>query len=636
MLKFFRDQKNSWLMKGILTLTALSFVSLFGLSRTLERIPDEGKAIAEVAGKKITVAQYINEINEKVRSIGKMTQKPFSIKDAVESGMLLPQLNQMISRIVMESTADNLKLAVADSSVREIIKNMPMFSGADGSFSLSAYKRYLSEMGLSEKRFIDDTFLDLRSHQLTTAAGTLAIVSKNMAETEYVLQNEKRSADVFTITPSKLKISGKPTAEEKENLYKDMAEQLTAPEYRSFTVMYLTLADVSKKIEISEEELLEAFNENKDSYTIEEIRDVDQMLFNSREEADKAYAALQKGQGFMDVAKKFANQTEDQTKLGEITPSTATGDWADVVFSAKKGELIAPVQTAFGWQILRVNKITPKIERQFKEVRDEIEQKLIASVAFDTLSETAVSLDDRFGAGETIEEVSKSTGFPVKKFTMLDPEGLDENGKASGISKSILATAFMMDAGKESPMIEDGTGFFVLRVDEIRDPAVKPIEKSEKEIYAAWLADKQQEKAKQIAQEIETALKKGTASETVSAKTGIPYKHMKGITRHTQQLPASTVYRLFNQPVNTVITQPSAKEYLVTKAVSVIPAKPEKDAVGVAELRRQLQDQAAKEKADIILADFGSYLKMKVYENRAQTAFSYLTKAIQENRDDED
>ena len=85
-----------------------------------------------------------------------------------------------------------------------------------------------------------------------------------------------------------------------------------------------------------------------------------------------------------------------------------------------------------------------------------------------------------------------------------------------------------------------------------------------------------------------------------------------------------------------MITQPSAKEYLVTKAVSVIPAKPEKDAVGVAELRRQLQDQAAKEKADIILADFGSYLKMKVYENRAQTAFSYLTKAIQENRDDED
>mgnify|MGYP002766517336 CR=1 FL=1 len=32
MLKFFRDQKDSWLVKGILILTALSFMSLFGVS----------------------------------------------------------------------------------------------------------------------------------------------------------------------------------------------------------------------------------------------------------------------------------------------------------------------------------------------------------------------------------------------------------------------------------------------------------------------------------------------------------------------------------------------------------------------------------------------------------------------------
>ncbi|MBR1778625.1 MAG: SurA N-terminal domain-containing protein [Alphaproteobacteria bacterium] len=634
MLKFFRDQKNSWLMKGILILTALSFVSLFRLSG-LEQIPDEGKAIATVAGKKITVAQYVNEINQKIKSISKMTQRPFTVKDAVEAGMLLPQLNQMISRAVMESAVDHLKLIVPDESVREIVKNMPMFSDADGSFSLTAYRKYLSDMGLSEKRFIDDTFLDMRTQQLISAAGTLAVVPKETAETEYSLQNEKRIADVFTITPSKLKIAGKPTAEEKDLLYKDMAEELTAPEYRSFTVMYLKLEDVSKKISISEEELLEAFNENKDSYTIEEIRDVDQMLFTSQEEAEQAYAALQKGQKFMDVAKKFARQTEDQTKLGDITPSTATGDWADIVFTAQKGEVIAPVQTAFGWQILRVNAITPKIEKQFKEVREEIEQKLIASMAFDTLSETATELDDRFGAGETIEEVAQSTGFPVKKFTMVDPAGLDENGKTAAVPKNVLETAFLLDAGKESPMIEDGSGFFVLRVDDIRDPAVKPIEKVQKEIQAAWLADKQREKTKEIAREIEESLKKGIAPKTISKKTGIPYQRLKDLTRRSTQLPAGIIYRLFNQPVNTIISQSSSPEYIVAKAVSITPAPVGKDSIGVAEIRRQMQDQMAKDKADVILADFAVYLKMKINENTAQKAFSYLTKSVQETEEEE-
>ena len=58
-------------------------------------------------------------------------------------------------------------------------------------------------------------------------------------------------------------MSGAPSAEEKEKLYKEMTEELTAPEYRTFTVMSLTLEDVSKKIDVSEDELLEYFNENK-------------------------------------------------------------------------------------------------------------------------------------------------------------------------------------------------------------------------------------------------------------------------------------------------------------------------------------------------------------------------------------
>lgn len=634
MLKFFRDQKNSWMMKAILILTALSFISLFRLGG-LEQIPDEGKAIATVAGKKITVAQYVNEIHQKIKSIGKMTQRPFSLKDAVENGMLLPLLNQMISRVVMEETVNELKLTVPDAAVRDIVKSMPMFSDVDGSFNMSVYKKYLSDMGMSEKRFIDDTFLDMRTQQMMNAAGTLGIISQKTAETEYNLQNEKRAADVFTITPARLKISGAPTEKEKEELYKDMAEDLMSPEYRSFTVMYLTLDEVSKKINLSEEELLEAYNENKNSYTIEEIRDVDQMLFSSETEANEAYAALKKGQKFMDVAKKFAHQTEEQTKLGDITPSTATGDWADIVFTAKKGEIIAPVQTAFGWQILRVNAITPKIERQFKEVRDEIEQKMIASMAFDTLSETAVELDDRFGAGETIEEVAQSTRFPVQKFTMVDPSGLNENGKPAGVSKNVLATAFLLEAGKESPMMEDGSGFYVLRVDEIVDPAVKPIEKVQKEIQAAWLSDKQRDKAKNIAREIEESLKKGVAPKTIAAKTGIPYQRLKDLTRHSTKLPSAIVYRLFNQPVKTVITQTSSPDYIVARAVSATAANARKDSIGVAELRRQMQDMLAKEKADAVLADFAVYLKTNIKENMVQKTFSYLTKSVQENEEEE-
>lgn len=634
MLKFFRDQKNSWLMKGILILTALSFVSLFGSGRFLEKIPDEGKAIAKIHGEKITVAEFVNEVNHKVRSLSNITQKPFTIQDFVQSGMLISLFNQMISRSVMQAAVDDLNITVSDQAVRDEIKDMPVFTDYDGSFSMAAYKQYLSDMGISEKRFIDDAFLDMRAQQLTNAAKTVTIVPQKTAETLYSLQNEKRTADVFTITPADIRIKGNPNKEDQERLYKELSDDLIAPEYRTFTVMYLTLEDVAKKIKISEEELLEVYNENKDSYAIEEIRDVDQMLFTSKEEADEAYAALQKGQDFMEVAKKYANQTEDQTKLGDLTPSTATGDWADVVFSVKKGEIVPPVQTAFGWQILRVNKITPKVEKQFKDVRDEIEQKLIDSMAYDTLSETAVALDDRFGAGETIEEVAQSTGYPVKKYTLIDPAGSDESGKQIDISKTVLATAFLSEPGRETPMTEEGSDYFVLRIDDVKEPALKPIEKSQKEIKAAWIAEKQRKKAQEIVKTIEKDLNKGVAPKTIAQKTGAKYKRISGITRRDTQLPVSATYQLFNKPLKEPFFVPAESKFLVLKGIKTQKVDPKKDQIGVAELRRMMQEQTAAEKSDAILGDFADYLKLEINENIAQKAFSYITKSAQDSEED--
>ena len=240
-------------MKGILTLTALSFVSLFGLSRTIERIPEEGKAIASVGGKKITVARYINELTKQIRMIGKTTGKPFSMKDAIEDNLLESQLDSMITRATMERTTELLKLTVSDGDVRDEIKKKKGFQGLDGSFNMAFYKQYLSHLGISEKEFVDDIFLEMRMKQLNQAASLLSDVSQEMAEWHYRLQNEKRSVDMFTIKPSGLKIAGRPTAQEKEALYKEMADGLMSPEYRSFTVMTLTMDDVAGKITLSEE-----------------------------------------------------------------------------------------------------------------------------------------------------------------------------------------------------------------------------------------------------------------------------------------------------------------------------------------------------------------------------------------------
>lgn len=633
-MKFFRDKKNSWLMKGILILTALSFVSLFRTRGFIDELPTQNKPIATIADRKITMHDYVREFRNKAESVRRISHRPFSVQDAVDAGMLSPVLREMLSRAVMEEIANKLNLAVSDDTVRETLRSMPAFMDYDGSFSYSAFKNYISERVMTEQEYVNSVFVDMRAAQLLNAAGMVTVIPNEIVEMTYRIQGEKRAADAFFISPKEMKVSGKPSQADMERLYKELSEELIAPEYRTITVMAITPEAVSKQIQVSEEELQEIYNENRDSYTTEEIRDVDQMLFTSQEEAEEAYAALEKGMDFMDAAKKLARQTTEQTKLGDMTPSTATGEWADIVFSMKKGEYSQPVQTAFGWQILRVNKITPKVERNFKEAKKDLEQKVIAASVYDRLQELSVTLDDKLGAGERLEDVAAAAGLPVKTYTMIDSSGVDENGKVADISKAALSTAFVSEVGRESPMIEEGASYYVVRVDDVRDPVLKTLDKSKPEIMAAWTEERQKEEAKKTAKNIENRLKKGESVQSIAKTKGVTYKRFNGLNRRNQDLPTSVTYMLFSKKTGTPVSAVSQNGYVVARAVKVIPADPKKDAIGVAELRRQMKEITASEKTDAVIADYSQYLGLQVHEDAFKSAVTFLSQKPKEPDDD--
>ena len=494
MLKFFRDQKDSWFVKGILILTALSFMTLFGVGSS--GLGLENETIVSVGDTKVSTQELTNKFRRNVDALSRMTGGAFTLKDAVERGMLISTLRETGSRATMKEAADSLGLAVPDDAVRESVMNEPMFSGLDGTFSRSAFNEFLKNTGQTEKDFIADTFLDMKYAQIASAVRASVAVPREFAENAYRLEAEERVADVFKIAPENIKIPQKPTRSELEKTYEEISEDLMAPEYRSFTVMSLSLDDVKKQIDIPDAELRALYEQDKSAYTIEEVRDVDQMLFDTKEAAQKAFDALKKGEDFMKVAQREAGQTEDMTRLGDITPSTATGDWSEAVFSAKKGEIVGPVQTTFGWQILRVNKITPKIEKKFAEVKKDLENKVRDSLAFDRLTELSKTLDDRIGAGEKLETVAKDAGLPLKSYKRIDSSGTDENGKKADISENMTSIAFLYDQGRDTPMTEDGSGFFVLRVDEVVEPALKSYDKALPLLKAAWTQQKQKDAAK--------------------------------------------------------------------------------------------------------------------------------------------
>ena len=130
MLKFFRDQKDSWFVKGILILTALSFMTLFGVSSS--GLSFDNKTVVSVGSTKVSTQELMDKFRRNVDALSRMTGGQFTLKDAVERGMLISTLRETGSRAAMNETVNHLGLAVPEDAVRQSIMNEPMFSGLDG------------------------------------------------------------------------------------------------------------------------------------------------------------------------------------------------------------------------------------------------------------------------------------------------------------------------------------------------------------------------------------------------------------------------------------------------------------------------------------------------------------------------
>jgi foldase protein PrsA len=134
--------------------------------------------------------------------------------------------------------------------------------------------------------------------------------------------------------------------------------------------------------EVSAEDVADYYRENKAKLMVEERRDVRLILTKTRARADAARAALDEGQGWATVAKKYSLHEASRDKAGKVTDiRKGVVDTPLVlgVFRSTKGELRGPVKAdESSWAVFLVERINPSFQATLEQARDEI-RDLLAS-----------------------------------------------------------------------------------------------------------------------------------------------------------------------------------------------------------------------------------------------------------------
>jgi peptidyl-prolyl cis-trans isomerase C len=112
------------------------------------------------------------------------------------------------------------------------------------------------------------------------------------------------------------------------------------------------------------------------------------ILVETEPEAKDVLVELGKGRDFAELAKERSKDpgAAEGGDLGYFTKDQMVPEFAEVAFKLEKGQLSAPVQTQFGWHIIKVEDKRPREIPSFESVRDQVVTYVMRKTQADTIS----------------------------------------------------------------------------------------------------------------------------------------------------------------------------------------------------------------------------------------------------------
>jgi peptidyl-prolyl cis-trans isomerase D len=594
MLQAIRSKATSLVVKILFGILVISF-GIWGIG-DIFRNRGADTTVATVGSRKITqqeLSQAVREDAERLRSMLRGTAldteqlKQFGIVDAA--------LQRLINRDLVELEINRLRLAMSDEAVRQAIFTNRAFQDESGKFDRNRYQRVLASQHMTEPQFEALLRDDLVRSQLDeTLIGGLKTPSE-LVDALYRSRAERRIAEVVDVPQSATSVPAPPNDTELAAFYEQHKDNFRVPELRSFGVGLLLLDDVAAGIKVDDDKLREEYQARLAEYHTPEERHLQQILLPDEAKAKEAEAQLKSGKDFVQVAHDVAGLSAGSLDLGIVKREELPAPLADVAFSLKSGETSAPVQSTFGWHILRVSEIKPEATQPFEAVKDKLKADVARDMAGDEISQMANKIDDALAGGASFADVAQKFGLKVAQLTDITANGHNAKGDSVELpqpSAEILRTAFTTDAGQTSQLTEAGdAGYYLVEVDKVTPPAFKPLDAVREEVIAQWQSEKRDEALEALAKEMADQANAGrsltelAALHRLASFTSAPLQRSGG----DAKVPPAAVAKIFEAKPGTAIFARGDGFYVVAVVKEVLPPDQAKETEATAQLERQLE-----------------------------------------------
>ncbi len=336
----------------------------------------------------------------------------------------------------------------------------------------------------------------------------------------------------------------------------------------------------------------------------------------NKEEAMKLYDQLKSGADFAKLAQEYSRDPGSAQKggdLGWFSKGMMVPEFEKVALSAKPGVVQEPVQTQFGYHII---KVTDKSDKNY------IVQRIL-----NPLDVSATTKDLLQSQAQDFSFIAKKNGFEseakLMNYNVQESGAFQEDAAAIpglGQNKNVVEFAFNNDLNTVSEPFRLTTGYAVVMVSDVTNEGVKPFEEVKDNIKPQVIREKQYANAKQLVEEIKQKVD-GDLSKAQSINPKVTYNEAKDFT------PSGTVPGLgkdwafietaLEAPLNKV-TDPihGYRGYYLIKVTNRTAFDSSKFEIQ----RNSIRDKIIRQKQSTVLNQWIEELKKKadIVDNRSQ------------------
>ena len=581
MLSSLRDHASSWIFKVLLGLLIVSF-GIWGIGDIF--LGERDPVVSKVGGVNITVTQLNQAFREEIRRAQSMVSQPLDNEQAKQLGLLDSALQRMQDNILFSLGSRDLGIVVSDDVLRQEIAREQAFHNPQGQFDPTIFQQVLSASGFTEQSYIQRLRLDLATTRLAGAVTANVPVPTQMLDALYRYHAEQRVAEYVTVPKSDGANVGTPSDDELQSFYRDHPDQFTAPEMRSATVLRLDPKLLAKDSAVSDERVKQDYDARIAEFTVPDRREIEQAVFADQAQAEAAAKAAAGGKPFADAVREASAGRVNVVKLGTVEKSDLVADVAGPAFATRVGGVSAPVKSPLGWHLVRVVREEKGRVPPLAEIAPKLKAEIAAREAQDSLYSLSNKLEDELAGGATLDEAGKRLGLPVTTIARVDARGMDENGQPTPLASepNILHLVFQTQEGQESQVSDIGGGAYaVVRVGQITQPQVRPLDDVRKDAVAAWQADKRAKATRARADAILDKIKGGASLADVAKAEKLTVKTTPAFTRATHDsesgLPLSLTARVFSLKVGEAAIGESNDGVVVARVKEIKAADPVKD-----------------------------------------------------------